>query len=87
MTINGTWPDQPSNILAFENPCLTAEHREEGKKVLEQTMNTPWKSKEFCFIGGWNPSKGIVPLLKVWTNLKVKDLGTLHVVGKGEQEA
>lgn len=85
VTINGEWPNQPNHVLAFENPCLTVAHREEGKLKL---MNKEWKRPfNFCFVGGLNENKGCKLLLEAWQQLDNENLGTLHIVGTGILES
>ena len=81
ITVNGNWDNQPSNVLAFENPCLTLQDREKGKDII--------KSKDleaaihYCFVGGLNTNKGILRIIKAFQDPCFKKNVYLHVVGSG----
>ncbi len=83
VTVNGEWPKQSANILSFENPCLSEVHREEGNKVLslKSVANPP--KMDYCFVGGLNENKGIEQIVRVWSQIHDKRIGTLHIVGEG----
>lgn len=83
VTVNGNWPDQPAHVLSFENPCLTQDHRKEGKEALVHRTAANRTPYDLCFVGGLNDNKGIIPLLEVWALLEHPKWGCLHIVGEG----
>lgn len=83
VTVNGSWPDQASNILAFENPCLTQAHRETGKQILANRMRHIKSTFDICFVGGLIPGKGILALAEAWMAFEHPKKGRLHIVGTG----
>lgn len=81
VTINGHWPDQKPNQLTFENPCLTKEEREIGKKSIEQK---DYSGKlEFVFVGRLEDPKGVQRILNVLSDIRSHRVGTIHLVGDG----
>ena len=85
ITVNGTWKNERSNVIAFENPCLENKDRALGRvciktKRLQDQVN-------FCFIGALNTHKGVDKILEAFKylgdNLKI---GTLHIVGDGKDK-
>lgn len=81
VTVNGNWENQASNILAFENPCLTEKERELGKEITNSKLRSA--KVDFCFVGGLNENKGIALVLDAFNELKSEHIGTLHIVGDG----
>lgn len=81
VTINGKWNNQPSHVVAFENPCLTEEDRAIG-----ETINKHKKLAEpynYCFVGGLNTNKGIDKIITAFKTIQNDKMGTFHVVGDG----
>lgn len=80
LTINGSWPNQPVNVVSFDNPCLTDLDREKGKITIEK------KSLEsrpiICFVGNLTIQKGFDIFMDALENL-VDQLGEIHVIGDG----
>lgn len=59
-TINGHWPNQPSHLHTFENPCLT-----ESELLLAQQTHRNWNHKLIiCFAASLNPEKGAIKILE-----------------------
>ncbi|MBV1923517.1 MAG: glycosyltransferase [Flavobacteriaceae bacterium] len=82
VTINGEWNNQAQNILTFENPCLTAKDRLNGKNIIENKKLT--EEINYCFVGGLNYNKGIDKIIESFKLLPSEKIGTLHIVGDGE---
>jgi len=84
VTINGKWSDQPDHCLTFENPCLSLEEREEGKKfILSKSYEGPFS---FCFVGRLEDEKGVQRIIDAFGALSSKDrIGTIHFVGNGQK--
>lgn len=84
VTINGTWPDQLSHCLSFENPCLTDDELSEGKAcVMDRTFDGPL---QFCFVGRLEPVKGLDLIFEALAALgkeHKKRIGSVHIVGGG----
>lgn len=80
VTINGSWKDQPDNILTFENPCLTQKDRKKGKEAIGA------KSFEgglkVCFVGNLTRKKGFDLLMEALLKEESK-FEQIHVVGNG----
>ena len=84
VTINGTWKNQKSHCITFENPCLTDDDLISGKQIRQQ------KSKEknitFCYAGRLETEKGVERSIKALNNLpdSMKEhIGQVHLVGNG----
>ncbi|WCO02543.1 glycosyltransferase [Psychroserpens ponticola] len=87
VTINGSWANQPSQCLTFENPCLSKEDIEKGHRVAK---NKTFSNNliNFCFVGRLEEAKGIDLLINAFKSLNEKDsskVGTIHVVGDGKR--
>lgn len=81
VTVNGKWENQPKNILAFENPCLTEKDRILGESYCRQKNNE--NTIDFCFVGGLNNNKGVDKIIKAFKNIDSIRIGALHIVGDG----
>lgn len=82
VTINGRWPDQPEHVLSFENPCLTANERIEGEKVLQ--VKNYGGNLDFVFVGQLTESKGVGRIIEAFRQIKdERREGMLHLVGDG----
>lgn len=80
VTINGKWPDQPRHCISFENPCLTAEDRERGLKILKtKTFSAPLIA---CFAGRLEDAKGVGRILDALLKSK-QPVGEMHFIGDG----
>jgi glycosyltransferase involved in cell wall biosynthesis len=84
VTVNGEWPDQPSFIDAFLNPCLLEEELAVGRNLVEtRQMTSPVR---LIFAGQLNTAKGVGRTLRILARLK--ELGvdaTLDLVGDDEE--
>lgn len=81
VTINGHWPNQKSNQLTFENPCLTESERINGKQSVASKDYSGILN--FVFIGRLEDEKGVQRILNTFSVLKNPRIGTLHFVGDG----
>lgn len=88
VTINGFWEDQPKQCLSFENPCLTEEEIQAGQVVIAaKTLQFPF---ELCFVGRLEAAKGVDLIIEAVANLDaelLQKIGTIHLVGAGQQMA
>ena len=84
VTVNGRWPQQPSHIHAFYNPCLTqAEQEIARQKALSKRLQLP-----LCllFVGALNRAKGVPQVLQIAGELQKKKIPfTLHLLGDGPE--
>ncbi len=85
ITVNGTWENQPSNIVAFENPCLTLAEREEGLKTTNaKNYKKPFT---FCFVGRLDELKGMQLILNSFGSLKsLEKVEQIHFIGDGPKK-
>ncbi|GAA4290590.1 glycosyltransferase family 4 protein [Aestuariibaculum suncheonense] len=84
VTINGTWADQPSHCLSFENPCITEPELQDGASVRREKV-LPESGIALCFVGRLETAKGIDMFLESLEALSEADkakLGTVHIVGE-----
>ena len=82
ITVNGSWDNQPKNILSFENPCLDEEDRIEGKQSVDKKYIS--KTINYCFVGGLNENKGCLLLLQALKRMILpSSIDTFHIVGDG----
>lgn len=82
VTVNGKWDNQPNNIKAFENPCLTEKDRKDGFELIQK--KTVQDVVRFCFVGGLNENKGVKSLVRAFDMLdNNKQSLELHIVGDG----
>ncbi|MBU2929540.1 glycosyltransferase [Winogradskyella psychrotolerans] len=85
VTINGSWENQPSHCITFENPCLTETDLLEGEQVsLNKTIDG---ALTFCFVGRLEKPKGVERIILALTNLPehLKNrVNVVHLVGEGE---
>jgi len=86
VTINGSWTDQPSQCLTFENPCLTNTDIENGNQIVKsKTLSS--EQINFCFVGRLEKEKGIGLLIDAFKSLnetEVSRIGNIHIVGHGK---
>lgn len=86
VTINGNWPDQPSQCLTFENPCLTNTERAEGLQVIEKKQFTSPFS--FCFVGRLEDEKGVQRIIDAVAAIEDRSaIEHIHFVGNGAKFA
>ncbi|MAX70405.1 MAG: capsular biosynthesis protein [Flavobacteriaceae bacterium] len=86
VTINGSWPDQKTHCLSFENPCLTEIDLENGVKVRSAKSNNG--PINFCYAGRLEREKGVERIIKAFNSLDEEmsnKVGTVHLVGNGSE--
>ncbi|MDX1365662.1 MAG: glycosyltransferase [Arenibacter latericius] len=87
VTMNGSWPNQPTHCISFENPCLTINELEEGlrlgkEKSIASTIN-------FCYVGRLEKPKGVERIIKALAGLSASEksrVGVVHLVGDGKEK-
>ena len=78
-SINGIWPNEPTNIYGFENPCITLQQLEIGKSI----------NKDFCgtfklvFVGRLESAKGVDILLESIPDLPLQKITECVFIGDG----
>lgn len=81
VTVNGSWDNQKSSVITFENPCLSHKDRDFGTQICKgKTLQQP---ANYCFVGNLDSNKGADLLLEVLKNYSRKNLGSVHIVGDG----
>lgn len=86
VTINGSWQNQKTHCLSFENPCLTESDLENGVRVRNAKNNNG--SINFCYAGRLEREKGVERIIKAFNNLDEEmssKVGTVHLVGNGTE--
>ena len=84
-TINGKWTNQKKHIFTFENPCLTDEDINIGKKVI---ANKNWEgSLTAIFVGRLESFKGIDKIINLFDNTTFDKIGKVEIVGDGPLRA
>ena len=84
VTINGSWPGQPSHCFTFENPCLNEENRHAGYIATEKKQIAP--PFKLLFVGRVAADKGIFTLLEALKSFTVSEIESLTVTGSGPDE-
>lgn len=86
VTINGTWEKQPEHCITFENPCLTLQDFENGKKIIaKKNYKTPWS---FCFVGRLEKAKGVERIIRAFSALTEDEkakISQVDLVGDGDE--
>lgn len=81
VTVNGTWPSEPSHIVGFENPCLTQQEWKQAKAISEE--KTLPVTIDYCFVGSMHKAKGVDKIIAAWKDISSPKKGILHLVGGG----
>jgi glycosyltransferase involved in cell wall biosynthesis len=87
VTINGKWPNQPTHVITFENPCVWRSIDTHGK-TYEINPELTKVSLKFIFVGRLTEEKGVLMALHVLKSIS-KQLGIrlkYTVVGHGPLE-
>ena len=85
VTINGFWENQQSHCFSFENPCLTKDAIEEGKKIIEnKTFEAPFV---FTFVGRLEEPKGVNRIIEALKGILLEKIEKVHFIGDGEATA
>ncbi|MEZ4802539.1 MAG: glycosyltransferase [Gelidibacter sp.] len=85
VTINGQWPNQPTNCLTFENPCLTMSDIDLGNDIRRE--KTIEGKIEICYVGRLEKQKGVAYLIESIGRLSKNQkhqISKVHLVGNGE---
>lgn len=86
VTVNGSWPNQPSHVITFFNPCLTDAELETGMEAAAgKTLTQPLR---LLFVGRTNEAKGVGRLMEICSRLV--ELGVdfkLDLIGDAPQRA
>jgi len=85
VTINGFWPNQQKHCFSFENPCLTNEDIEIGKKIAKEKMFLP--PFTFAFVGRFDNVKGVSILLDALKKIPMEMIDKVHLIGDGPKTA
>ena len=85
VTINGTWPGQPTHCLSFENPCLTAADLAEGESVCASKRYD--RGFRLLFIGRLEVEKGLPELLEALKANRDLNIEGMDFIGEGPLEA
>lgn len=81
ITINGKWPNQKSQVITFENPCLSSEDRVTGLEICKKKKaGNPF---EFCFVGNLDKNKGVDLLFEALRDYNSNNIKCVHIVGNG----
>lgn len=82
VTINGSWPNQPSHVHSFFNPCLTDNELAEAEaRVTGKKLSTPIR---LLYVGHITKTKGVEHVINILCELQQKGLNaTLDLVGDG----
>lgn len=84
VTVNGQWPDQPSHIYSFLNPCLT--DQEVAQALSAASVKHLTAPIRLLFVGRLETPKGVGRALHVLSRLQQKGLPVqLDLVGDGPQ--
>lgn len=79
--VNGTWLDEPSHVINFENPCISNENESMNYNV----FNTN-KVVDFLFVGRIEEKKGYKLCVDAFNNLNKKHKGlSLKIIGDGPE--
>jgi len=81
VTINGTWKNQPSHCISFENPCLTSTDIQNGLEVSNaKNFIAPFR---FIFIGRLDNAKGVDTIIKSLEEIPLEKIESVTFVGDG----
>ncbi len=85
VTINGFWEKQQSHCYSFENPCLTLEALEDGKKnAALKTFDSPFV---FTFVGRLEGPKGVNRIIEALKGIPLEKIEKVHFIGDGNTMA
>ncbi len=86
VTINGSWPNQRSHLLSFENPCINEDEYEKAKFYRSKKKYN--KKLNLCFVGRLESEKGILIICELLKNLvDIDSFDTFFIVGDGPLKA
>ena len=82
VTLNGFWNNQPSYCYSFENPCLTLDAIEEGRKsIANKSFKPPFV---FTFVGRLEQPKGVNRIIEALKQIPQDKIGMVHFIGDGD---
>ena len=81
-TVNGSWPNMPKHILAFENPCLDVIPNE--AELLKRKEFNP--KLKLLFVGRIEDKKGYSLILESIKSIPKERLESLVFIGNGPDE-
>ena len=83
ITINGTWKEQKSHVLSFENPCMSQLELGEARRSAKQrNRRGPFR---FLFVGRLEEAKGVGRILDAIRVFRMCDaVESIHFVGDGQ---
>jgi glycosyltransferase involved in cell wall biosynthesis len=86
VTINGSWPNQLSHCITFENPCLTEQERKDGETLVES--KSFFGPLSFCFVGRLEDEKGVHILMDAFSQLGDKrNIKSIELIGDGTKRS
>lgn len=85
VTINGKWPGQQPHCITFENPCLTPDKVERGKKIVEKKLYAP--PFKLLFIGRLEDEKGVDRILNTLSMIDTNLVASVDFIGDGPKRA
>ena len=82
VTVNGRWPGQPPHVFTFNNPSLTDEELEAGRRAAQgKRLALPL---ELLFVGALNDAKGVGRVLAIAAALQARGVAfRLRLMGDG----
>lgn len=82
VTVNGEWPDQPTHVRSFINPCLTDEEVQIAAEIAQaKTLSHPLR---LLFVGAVNGAKGVGRALQAVQRLRQQAVPVvLDIIGDG----
>ena len=86
VTVNGYWPNQPSFVRSFFNPCLNRKERMKGRaESITKRMIEPVR---LIFVGRLHSRKGVGRVLQIVARVKSSGCAVLlDVVGDGNERS
>ncbi len=82
VTMNGFWDDQSKHCISFENPCLTENQIEVGKKITQtKSFDIPFN---LVFIGRLEEAKGVNRILEACKNMDHVRIAKVDFIGDGK---
>ena len=85
MTVNGRWPDQPTHVHSFYNPCLTEEELADG--AVHAANKFPSKPLHLLYVGRLETAKGVRRILNITAQLHEMQVPVqVDLVGDGPEK-
>ena len=84
VTVNGKWPNQPSHIHSFLNPCLTDRELIDARTTAAGKQLT--RPLRLLFVGRLEAAKGVARVLQIFSRLHRAGVSaSLDLVGDGPE--